>query len=65
MIFRAGSVRIWFRELAWLLGSRAFLWALLSQLLGYEYRWHRQLHIQMHNNYWSKNITSSGIIWLI
>lgn len=27
------------------------MWALLSQLLGYEYRWHRQLHIQMHNNY--------------
>ena len=34
MISRSGPGRIWIRELAWLLGSRAFSWALLSWLWG-------------------------------
>lgn len=51
MPFRSGAVRIWLREIAWLLGSWAFSWALLSQLWGYNYPWHRQLEIQMHNTY--------------
>jgi hypothetical protein len=51
MLFRFGSVRIWLRELAWLLGSWAFSWALLSQLWSYNYLWQKQLDIQMHNTY--------------
>ena len=51
MIFRFGPARIWIRELAWLLGSWAFSWLLLSQLFGYNYLWHPQLDIQMHNTY--------------
>ena len=51
MIFRSGPVRIWLRELAWLLGSWAFLWVSLSQLFGYSYLGHPQLDIQMHNTY--------------
>ena len=38
-------------ELAWLLGSWAFSWLLLSQLLGFGYLWQPQLDIQMHNTY--------------
>jgi len=38
-------------ELAWLLGSWAFSWLLLSQLFGYNYFWKPQLDIQMHNTY--------------
>ena len=34
MIPRSGPGRTGIRELAWLLGSRAFLWALLSRLWG-------------------------------
>lgn len=51
MIFQSGPVRTWFREMAWLLGSWAFSWALLSQLLGYDYLRHPQLDIQLHNAY--------------
>lgn len=51
MTLRSGSARIWLRELAWLLGSWAFSWALLSQLLGFGYLWQPVLDIQMHNTY--------------
>ena len=51
MTFQAGPIRSWIHELAWLLGSWAFSWALLSQLFGYNYLWHPQLDIQMHNTY--------------
>ncbi|GAA4022709.1 hypothetical protein GCM10022409_03120 [Hymenobacter glaciei] len=51
MISRSGPARIWIRELAWLLGSWAFSWALLNQLLGYKYLWHPELDIQMHNTF--------------
>ena len=51
MLFRSGPARIRIRELAWLLGSWAFSWLLLSQLFGYNYLWHPQLDIQMHNTY--------------
>ena len=37
--------------MAWLLGSWAFSWALLSQLLGYGYPRQPVLDIQMHNTY--------------
>ena len=51
MNFRFGSARSWTCELAWLLGSWAFSWALLSQLFGYSYLRHPQLDIQLHNTY--------------
>jgi hypothetical protein len=47
----AADWRTAFTELAWLLGSWAFSWLLLSQLLGYDYLWKPQLDIQMHNTY--------------
>ena len=51
MRFRTGPAHIWIYEIAWLLGSWAFSWLLLSQLLGYNYLWHPQLDIQVHNTY--------------
>ena len=39
------------RELAWLLGSWAFSWALLSRLLGPAYLWRPMPDIQLHNTY--------------
>ena len=38
-------------ELAWLLGSWAFSWLILSQLLGASYLWQKQLDIQLHNTF--------------
>ncbi|GAB3588317.1 hypothetical protein [Hymenobacter daeguensis] len=38
-------------EIAWLLGSWAFSWLLLSRLLGYDYLRKPQLDIQLHNTY--------------
>jgi hypothetical protein len=43
MAFRFGPARSWIHELAWLLGSWAFSWALLSQLFGYQYLWLPQM----------------------
>jgi hypothetical protein len=51
MPFRTGPARIWIAELAWLLGSWAFSWLLLSLLLGFGYLWQPQLDIQLHNTY--------------
>ncbi len=57
MTFRFGFARSWIRELAWLLGSWAFSWALLSQLFGYNYLRHPQLDIQLHSTYFQLHST--------
>ena len=65
MRFQFGSARTWKIELAWLLGSWAFSWALLSQWLGYSYLWQPMLHVQMHNTYFVlPPLLLTALVWL-
>ncbi|MBH8556914.1 hypothetical protein [Hymenobacter negativus] len=65
MSFRAGSARIWIHEIAWLLGSWAFSWLLLSLLMGFNYLWQPKLDIQMHNTYFVlPPLLLTTLVWL-